>query len=145
VSPETIDHFFKFATGGLGRFGSNVANSLTSVAKGEAPSVRSLPFARKVVYEEHPGATGMRFRENTEELDSIWARYKHYRATGDRQAIARLPRALLRAKKQVDSIEARIRAIRRAGRAVPNADERIEALQRRANKIIADARRKAAA
>jgi hypothetical protein len=144
VSPETLDHFFKFFAGGLGRFGSNVANTLTTIAEGKAPELRSVPFARRLVYEEHPGATGMRFRENTEELDTIWARYEHYRETGDRAAAAKLPRAMLRAKKYVDSIEKQIRAIRRAGRAVPNADERIQALQRRANRAIAQARRKAA-
>jgi hypothetical protein len=143
VSPETLDHFFKFFAGGLGRFGSNVANSLTSIAEGEPPKLRSVPFARRLLYEEHPGATGMRFRENIEELDTLWARYKYYRETRNRAAMARLPRAMLRVKRRVDSIESRIRGIRRGGVAIRGAEGRIEALQRQANHIIAAARRRA--
>lgn len=144
VSPETMDHYFKFLSGGMGRFGSNVANTVASLSDGEAPSIRNVPLARRFVYDEAPGQQGQKFRENTQELDNLWMRYTTYRKEGNRDGIASLPMPMLKAKREVDAIDNRIRQLRKAkadGRDVP--DEMIESLLTRANRLVARARQQA--
>jgi hypothetical protein len=51
VSPETLEHFAGFATGGLGRFVGNTIGTGQAIAEGKVPDVRNVPFARRFVYE----------------------------------------------------------------------------------------------
>ncbi len=139
VSPETIDHYFKFLSGGLGRFGSNVANTAKSLQEGETPDIRNLPLARRFVYDAHPGAQAGKYRQNSEELDQLWSRYKSYREERNTTGLKSLPRDMLKAKVQVDAIDRQIRALKRAASS-PRIEQKIEDLQRRANKLVEQAR-----
>jgi hypothetical protein len=139
VSPETVMHYWNFATGGLGRFIGNTAAVAESLAKGEAPELRNTPVARRFAYEEQPGAANKRYRENLMELEQLEERYEHYGKERDRKGLASISRPMLTAKRAVSQIDRQIRAIRKLGR--PDADKKIEALQNRANKIVEGARR----
>lgn len=141
VSPETIQHYWDFASGGLGRFGGNVANVATALASGEAPSLRTIPVARRFVHEPSPGQPGQKYRENVEELDALEVRYKTYRREGNREGLRDISGRMLRAKQQVDSIDRRIRELRKHGRDTGrDVDVQLEALYNRANRIVAAAR-----
>ena len=147
VSPETMTHYWNFLTGGMGQFASRTAASAASLAEGETPALRNIPFARRFAYEPPQSAAGQKFRANADELDTLWGRYKTYAGSRDADKIKGLPIPMLRAKKDFDSIENRIREIRKYAKANPaeekRADEVVAQLQNRANAIIAEARRKA--
>jgi len=146
VSPETIQHYFNFATGGLGRFGSNVAGLAVSLAEGEVPSVRNVPFARRFVYEPTEGQQARTYRDNAQELETLWARYKTYREQGNVEAAAGLPQNMLRAKRYVDRIDSQIRRLRQFGkRRGVDYEPQIRELQIRANRLVAQARGQGAA
>jgi len=51
VSPETLEHFAGFATGGLGRFVGNTIGTGQAIVEGKVPDIRNIPFARRFVYE----------------------------------------------------------------------------------------------
>lgn len=75
VSPEIIDHFIDYFTGGTGKFVMNIANGTYQVTKGEVPEVSNIPFARtfygkpsdyrdtKIVYEYTNNAFKEEFTE----------------------------------------------------------------------------------
>jgi len=141
VSPETMQHYWDFATGGLGRFAGNTAATVGSLAEGETPSVRNLPFARRFVYEASPGLTGQKYRKNSDELDQLMTRYKTYVKERNRTKLAEIPRPMIRAAQKFEFIERQIRQIRKAekeGR-IRNAEARIESLRRLGNRIYAQA------
>ena len=48
VAPESMYYMYKFAVGGTGRFLTNVAETSSSVAKGEKLEVNKIPFVRTV-------------------------------------------------------------------------------------------------
>jgi len=51
VSPETIDHFVDFLTGGVGKFVANTIETGGAVIDGEMPDVQNIPFLRKFIGE----------------------------------------------------------------------------------------------
>jgi diguanylate cyclase (GGDEF)-like protein len=145
VSPETMSHYWNFLTGGMGRFLSNTAATGASLAEGKEPPIRNIPYARRFVYEAPQSQAGQKFRANADELETLWGRYKTYAKARDNDKVKSLPMPMLRAKKEFDSIEYRIREIRKQVKLQPAAQERadkaISDLQNRANAIVAQARR----
>jgi hypothetical protein len=144
VSPETMSHYWNFLTGGMGRFVSDVAATGASVAAGDVPSLRTTPLARKFAYEAPESQAGQKFRTNADELETLWGRYKTYAKAHDSDKVKGLPMPMLRAKKEFDSIDYRIKEIRKQVKLQPAAQERadkaIRELQNRANAIVAKAR-----
>lgn len=53
ISPELIDHYTDFVGGGLGSFIGNTIGTGVTVAKGEMPETRNIPFYRKFVGGPH--------------------------------------------------------------------------------------------
>ncbi len=51
ISPEIIDHYTDFLTGGTGKFMSNTIGTGVSLSQGEFPKLQNIPFARKVIAE----------------------------------------------------------------------------------------------
>lgn len=49
ISPENVDHWIDFLTGGLGKFIANTTDLGATVAAGEVPSVDKIPFVRKFI------------------------------------------------------------------------------------------------
>jgi diguanylate cyclase (GGDEF)-like protein len=142
VSPNSIDHVVGWAFGGAGRFLGQAVDLGGKVAAGEVPSVRDVPFARRLVYEPHPGEASGRFRENADLLETEHTRYKHYREKGDRDGMKSVSMPLLRAKRAFDRYEAQIRSLNRQAREQGvNVDDRVRKLQTKANKIVEAARR----
>lgn len=142
VSPETLEHYWNFATGGLGRFGANVVNAGAALAEGEAPALKNIPVARRFVYEASPAAAGTKYRENVQELEDLDMRAKTYQRDKNRAGTASLSRAMLTAKRSVDQIDKQIAILRKREKATgKDQSEQIVLLQNRANKIVAAARR----
>jgi hypothetical protein len=141
ISPETIDHIMAFITGGAGKFGGQVMGIADHLWKGELPSVRKTPFARRFIYEEHPAAVGIRYRENMDELQQLKTRKKYYTEQGMVEKLNTLPREMLAAIVLTDRIKKLISKLKKAG--APFDDPVIQKLKIKANKIIEIARRKA--
>lgn len=147
VSPEVLslyaDTANSYLTGGLGKDIVRAGETAKSIASGEPPSIRNVPVAGRFIYEGSPGEQSQRFRENADELATLWQRYKTYRQDGNIESIKTLPVALLKAKKTFDAIENRIQSLRRAAKARPELEQQIEGLQLRANRLVASAKRAA--
>jgi hypothetical protein len=140
VSPETIDHYWKFASGGLGRFASNAASTVAAVTEGEAPSIRETPLARRFVYEPTPGLEGQKYRENQNALDEEYQRFRHYVKTGDRAKAFAASQKIRTLKPRLDAIERRINALKkRPDAGSERVSSEISRLMRMANKTFAQA------
>jgi hypothetical protein len=148
VSPEILAHYAdaanSYITGGAGKTALQVAQGVAGAVRGEAPDIRNVPVVNRFVYQETPGLEGQRFRQNMDELDTLWNRYTTYRKEGKSDAIKQLPVELLRARRKITPIEAQISAVRDAVKRHPDkagrADEIVADLQARANRVIAEAR-----
>ena len=141
VSPETIQHFYEFATGGMGRFLGNTTAVGQQLAEGKGVSIRNVPFARRFQYEEHAGQTGQKYRANVDEMETIWGRYRSYYESKDTEGLKSIPMPMLRAKKQIDAIDGQIRRLKKSLSVRPDLQKQIEQLQIRANKIAESARK----
>ena len=49
VSPELLDHFLDFTTGGAGRFVANTFESGTGLLNKDFPDIKNMPFVRKLI------------------------------------------------------------------------------------------------
>jgi hypothetical protein len=141
VSPETLDHYFTFATGGLGRFAKNVEATGEALAKGEAPPLRTVPFARRFAYEASPGQTGQKFYEAVQQVTNLKQRIKTYREEGQAKKLLAIPSTWRLAALEIDRIKSRVSQLRKSSN--PRAAEEVTRLQSRANKVYADAVRAA--
>jgi hypothetical protein len=142
VSPETLDHYFKFGLSGIARFVDDSLATKDALAKGEAPSPRTTPLVRDFVYEPAPSLHGTQYREAVAEIDTAWTRYQHYRKRGEYGKItSELPAKLLRVKPAVDQIEKRIRDLQKRGKAAGrNVDAEVERLQVQVTRAVNEAR-----
>jgi diguanylate cyclase (GGDEF)-like protein len=146
ISPETLDHYFKFALSGIARFGEDAVTTATKLRAGETPTVREIPLADRFVYEEPPSRQGTEYRAAVDEVEALYARYKHYRQRGQYEKIkAELPAPMLRVKSTLDRIDNRIRDLRKRGKAGADVDAEIRRLQTLATRAVNDARREAPA
>jgi hypothetical protein len=143
ISPETIDHLMAYVTGGLGKFVGRALDTSARVYKGETPPIRNVPIVRRFLYDEHPAAMSMRYKENMAEMEDIERRYKGYKSEGNRAMMATFPRPMLQALSYTNKVSKEIRRLRREG--VKYDDERIRDLQRKAIKMIQMARARAEA
>lgn len=69
VSPETIDHLFSFAFGGLGRTAGRVADIPRKAIEGDL-TVRDIPFLRQVYGNPSPHVDLDRFYDNIARIDA---------------------------------------------------------------------------
>jgi hypothetical protein len=155
VSPESIEHVYEFATGGLGRFLGQSVDAGAKIASGEMPSPREIPFARRLMYDAHPAEASMRYREMQNELDVLGDRKKAYekslrdRNTGAEQrreaqaSLRELPRNMLHAKHRIDGINKRIIDLRAAAKRndKTNVETQIKKLELEALRIFESSRR----
>jgi hypothetical protein len=86
VSPETLDHFWDFTTGGLGRFFADVPNAAKFATGGDVP-VRRVIGLRQVFQEKSEYADRMRFDENVDRIEAAKATVKELRAANDVPAL----------------------------------------------------------
>lgn len=81
ISPEVIDHYLDFFTGGAGRFVQDSATLAINMVHGEKTPPHKIPIFRSFYGETPEGAVPKRFRENLTELN---IEQKEYDAAFDR-------------------------------------------------------------
>jgi hypothetical protein len=144
VSPEVIDHMASFLGGGAGRTLGQLMDLPGKLASGKVSS-RKVPFLRRVLYEEHPGALNIRYRENLDEAKLVHDRYQNYKKKnaetrgGWQDKLDSLPKPMLKAYRQVHRLDLRLKKFRESG--MEREDPRYQDLQKKAIWIIEQARR----
>lgn len=90
ISPETIDHYLAFWTGGAGSFVQRLARLPEKVMKGEPISANDIPFVRRVVGSINPQADVGRFYERADTLEQLRVEYDGLRKAKRFQEAAEL-------------------------------------------------------
>ena len=83
VSPETMMHLLKAATGGLG---ATLGRTYDLIDKGEESSSKDIPLIRRIVRDPSEFRHKLQFRENLEEINRLHARYEELRADDPKKA-----------------------------------------------------------
>jgi hypothetical protein len=159
MSPDVIQFWFEFATGGLGRFAMNSAEvPFTLVEEGiTAENIRNIPFVKKVVGSVSEREDMTSYIEGAKQILTAGDELKRARESGDaewaKQTIGRYG-AELRLVGPIKSIEGNLKKISKIknevnrNTSIPEAqkkvildrlDERRQMLLSRANKLIKDA------
>jgi hypothetical protein len=115
ISPTTLEYLFEFATGGAGRFLSNIVDApIKQIVEGEVETYR-IPFVSKVYGDVGAQATQERFYANLEQVyyaDRELQLAIEERDTARRREIQRQYRAYLLARPFAQEAERRLRALR---------------------------------
>ena len=143
VSPETLELLAGFVTGGMGRFVRQTLEGVATVAGGEVPSVRQTPFARRLMYEEHPGAMSGRYRELIADLEQAEDQYDLAVKQRDVPRAKELA-ARVRLKRAVQKVDAQIRKLSEAGKKQPAIAEKAEKRVRELQSLVLRAAAKTA-
>jgi hypothetical protein len=159
MSPDIIQFWFEFVTGGIGRFAMNTAEvPFTVVEEGITPeNIRNIPFVKKVVGSVSEREDMTSYIEGAKQILTAGEELKRARESGDRewakQTIGRYG-AELRLVGPIKSIESNLRKISKMkndinrSTSMPEAqkkvmlerlEERRQMLLSRANKLIKDA------
>ena len=122
LSPELLDHWFEFFTGGVGRFFSNTLNTSLDVVTGEPVELRRIPFVRQVMGEIDHSVDMDRYYELMDEI--TYAKKEWLAATTDRRKLelqkshGHLLRMITAARltdKRVSAINKRLRIMKEKG------------------------------
>jgi len=100
VSPETIQLWEDFLTGGAGRFVTNLVELGVMAKEGEI-DVRRVPMVRRLVSKTDERAVSDRFYEHREEIGYAEAEME---AAGEARARARTPDEIAAAQKRMDAV-----------------------------------------
>lgn len=159
MSPDIIQFWFEFVTGGIGRFAMNTAEvPFTVVEEGITPeNIRNIPFVKKVIGSVSEREDMTSYIEGAKQILTAGEELKRARESGDRewakQTIGRYG-AELRLVGPIKSIESNLRKISKMkndinrSTSMPEAqkkvmlerlEERRQMLLSRANKLIKDA------
>jgi hypothetical protein len=150
ISPETLDHFFGFLTGGLGSFASRSVNALEKWVNGEDIQWREVPFARRLIEGRNEWHDRQRYYEVRNEVEIFKAEVKAARAARNRAEIDRLTQKHTVERKMVRRLEItehhlkRARSERRAIEKNPRLSEErkkelLEAIKARETKMMRNA------
>lgn len=127
ISPDVIDHYVGFVTGGLGKSGLRLLTTVESAAKGEVPLNKDIPVVRRFLGARSPYRISSTFWDYVEEIETVEARIKVAEDRGDIERVRELRsenRALL-------SLSSRLRRVRAQVKRLKNAEgdpERVEEL-----------------
>jgi len=159
MSPDVIQFWFEFVTGGLGRFAMNSAEvPFTVVEEGiTAENIRNIPFVKKVIGSVSEREDMTSYIEGAKQILTAGEELKRARESGDaewaKQTIGRYG-AELRLVGPIKSIESNLRKLSKLkndinrSKTMPEAqkkvmleriEERRQMLLSRANKLIKDA------
>lgn len=154
VSPEVIEYFFGFVTGGAGRFIGDVAKLVTAPLDPEADdvTVRDIPVVKSLATRKPEWVDKSRFYERAKLVDTVWDRTKRYRDRGDHEGAKRYAdenRAIFQMRGQAKGANRTLSIIRKVrntavfghemGR-IDNAQYRaaLTAAKQREDRVIAD-------
>jgi hypothetical protein len=159
MSPDIIQFWFEFVTGGIGRFAMNTAEvPFTVVEEGITPeNIRNIPFVKKVIGSVSEREDMTSYIDGAKQILTAGEELKRARESGDRewakQTIGRYG-AELRLVGPIKSIESNLKKISKMkndinrSKSMPEAqkkvmlerlEERRQMLLSRANKLIKDA------
>jgi anti-sigma28 factor (negative regulator of flagellin synthesis) len=141
VSPETLDHLFGFAFGGVGRSVMRIADLPAKITNGEL-QVRNVPFARQVYQEKVPYVDFDRFYDNMNKISASRAAVKEMPVNQRRSYIAdhpeiRMAKMAGRYNRQLSKMRERYYALKDSGQheQAKNMQERMQAHVLRFNKV----------
>jgi len=66
--PGTFDYSLQSLFGGLGKTALQATNTVSTLASGQLPAPRDVPFLSSFDYSEHPSAQAMRYFQNEHEV-----------------------------------------------------------------------------
>lgn len=78
VSPETLDHFVEFTTGGAGTFFRRVFDGAVKIAQGEEFQWKEVPFVRRLIEGENEWWGRQRYNELNQSLRLMETQYRFY-------------------------------------------------------------------
>jgi hypothetical protein len=112
ISPEYIDHFFGFITGGAGRFVGRVSDLVAKAAAGNFEEIeqRDVPVARSLYYETGDWLDRDRYYRFRDEVREANAAAKAYQEAGDRvpdhvKRLAALYPTMLQAERAIKAMK----------------------------------------
>lgn len=86
LSPEVMDHFFDFLTGGAGVFTANSIHAITNFIKGEPIKTNRIPFVRKFLGEPRAFYDVGEFERHFDEIEAAHQNVKRLQESGDFRA-----------------------------------------------------------
>lgn len=143
VSPETLEHYYDFVSGGVGRLLSRGSKVGEWIATGEPMARKDMPFVRVVSGEPDPNHVQRRFYENLLELERFELRLKQLRETGfgkEANQLRRERRAQARFAGPAGDLRLRIRDLRKQTASAPK--ERKAVIEKRMDRLMRDFNRK---
>jgi hypothetical protein len=137
VSPESLELWYDFLTGGVGRDLRRVSNLVRQPWRDEPVEVNEIPFVRRLFGEADPHYDQGEFYDNLRDLELVERRVKLYRERRDMEGLrafmaANRPAIALAA--QAERVRSRVKKQRDAGN-----ETTAEATMRRFNSRFAEA------
>jgi hypothetical protein len=83
VGPGTIDYLLGFVGGGLGRFGNNLASTITRGWNGQEWDINKTPIVRRFFGETGPQGSRQLYYDAREEVKAAYDRMQGYRKDKD--------------------------------------------------------------
>jgi len=132
VSPETLEHYYEFISGGVGRLFLRSYKVGDAVMNGADLDRNDMPFVRVLSGEPDKHFVQRQFYDNLEDIERIQARYEMYRDARDSKRAAALRRdkqSMFRFVGPAKTMRKRIKELRKAGM-----DEQMDRAMRRFNR-----------
>jgi N12 class adenine-specific DNA methylase len=142
ISPEVLDHFWDFATGGAGRFYADSINAMAAMARGEELSIRRVPFARQVYQEKSDYYDRQNLHNHMDKVTAHYGLFKEMMETGRKGDAMRYrqehPEIAL--KRTADHLRRRLTKLRQGKEKLENVDkerykDRIERIEREIQRL----------
>lgn len=141
ISPETIDHYFDFVLGGLGRTIRRTAN-VPALALEDSLKIKDIPFIRQVYQEASPQVDQSRFYDNLKSIAASRAALKEMPLADKREYRIKHPEARLYRlansyRRSLSNLRKRRYALLDAGNneAAKRAEEQMQKVAKRFNGI----------
>jgi hypothetical protein len=87
ISPEMIDHFASFMTGGPGAFMGRMGGIISDIVKGERTPIRRIPFARRVLGELPEWETSQEYYELKTEIETSVNEFELFEKAGETESV----------------------------------------------------------
>ena len=149
-SPETVNHLWKFALGGVGRMSKRLLNVGDKLVHGEEIESRDIPVVRRLYGTPSKRFYIHRFYDNADKLDQIERQIEAAIEDGEPERAKRLKAdnaKLLRVKPMFEAAEKRVKSYKKKAAAAKSEatqirlEETIEKLMKDANRKVATARK----
>lgn len=144
VSPDGLEYVFEFATGAAGAFWNRNVNNIITIANGEVPEIRNVPFVRKVWQGRSEYLDKNRFYERHAAIDLAANNVKNLRKTGkfkeatrayrEQDRLVRLKPVFDNARRQLQKVSQQKQIVRASDR--PNKQAMLDRLAAAEKRIL---------